>query len=287
MNQRSRFAVGAAIAGVLVAPPAALGSSPNPAGEPNGSTPTWPVTTVPLPEEVAQCLEQSGLPDLSADTKVDLPAPVSAPPASLAGTIPLPGTGVPTTSGTNPLSEIGVPTPTGTIPLSEIGVPTPTGTIPLSGVGVPTTATGTSPLPTDGGAISSGVQCGQVIINNTIYMVLVPLTATTTTTTTTANGPMTVANGPVTITDNAPAAAPVTTTDNAPAAAPVTTTPVATGRKKPRAKARCPRRKRSTAHKHSTCTRAKRALRVVLVRKSPGGGSRRVTALAAHAGRGS
>jgi hypothetical protein len=61
---------------------------------------------------------------------------------------------------------------------------------------------------------------------------------------------------------------------------------VATGRKKQQATHRHPRRKR----KHSTHNRAprgKRALHIFLIRKGSGDGSRRVTALAAHAGRGS
>jgi hypothetical protein len=79
----------------------------------------------------------------------------------------------------------------------------------------------------------------------------------------------------------------VTTTDNAPAAAPVVPAPVAKGKEKHKATHRRHRRKRSTGRKQSThnrAPRAKRALHIVLVRKSP---SRRVTALAAHAGRGS
>jgi hypothetical protein len=272
MNRKRRFAAGAAIAGVLVTPPAALAAvSPNPAEASDGSTPAGPVTTVPLPDAVAECLSQYGFPNLSAGTTFELPAMAGAPPASLAGTIPLSGTGDPTTSGTIPLSG--------------------SGTIPLSGVGAPTTATGTNPVPTGGGATSTGaVPCGQLFINNLVYVVLVGPT-TNTTTTTTANGPMTAADGPVTVTDNAPAAAPVTATDNAPAPAPATTTPVvATGKGKQKATHRRHRRNRSTARKHSTHNRARRgklALHVVLFRKSRGDGSRRVTALAAHAGRGS
>jgi hypothetical protein len=62
---------------------------------------------------------------------------------------------------------------------------------------------------------------------------------------------------------------------------------VAKGKEKHKATHRRHRRKRSTGRKHSTHNRApqaKRALHIVLVRKSS---SRRVTALAAHAGRGS
>jgi hypothetical protein len=232
-----------------------------------------------LPAAVAQCLTQYGFPDLSPGTTVALPAITGAPPTSFAGTIPLSATGLPTGSGTIPLSGVGVPTTSSTTPLSGTGVPTTSGTIPLPGVGVPPTTTGAVP-------------CGQLLINNLVYVVLVGPT-TNTTTTTTANGPMTAADGPVTITDNAPAAAPVTTTDNAPAPAPVTTpTPAATGTGKQKPQHRRHRRKRSTGRKHSTQThiraaQAKRALRIVLVKKSPGAGSRRVTALAAHAGRGS
>jgi hypothetical protein len=64
----------------------------------------------------------------------------------------------------------------------------------------------------------------------------------------------------------------------------VPATPVATGR---------PRRKRSTVRKHPAAHNRARAqrgepsLRILLFRKGVGGGSRRVTALAAHAGRGS
>jgi hypothetical protein len=82
----------------------------------------------------------------------------------------------------------------------------------------------------------------------------------------------------------------VTTTDNSPAAAPVTPTPVATGKGKQTATPRRHRRKRATGRRHPThnrARRAERALHIFLVRKSPGDRSRRVTALAAHAGRGS
>jgi hypothetical protein len=297
MNHRRRLAAGAAIAGVLVTPPAALaGVSPNPAEASDGSAPVGPVTTVPLPDAVAQCLTRNGLPVLSATTTtVDLPAMAGAPPAGFTGTIPLSGTGVPTTGGTIPLSGVGAPaTATGTNPLPTGDLPaTATGTNPLPVGDLPATATGTNPLPAGGGPSSTGaLECGQLIINNLIYVVLVPLTnniTTNTTTTTTANGPMTAANGPVTITDNAPAAAPVTTTDNAPAPVPVTPTPVrvATGKGKQKDKPRRHRRKRSTVRKHAANNRAGRAVHIVLVRKSPGGSRRVVTALAGHAGRGS
>jgi hypothetical protein len=202
------------------------------------------MTTVPLPDGVAQCLIQNGWPVPSTDTKVDLPAMTGAPPASFAGSLPLSGMGIPTASGT----------------------------IPLSALGVPSTATGLNPVPTDGGATSTGgMQCGQVILNKTIYLVFITPTTTTTTTTTTANGPMTAANGPVTI-NNTPAVAPVTT------AAPSPTTPAATGH---------PRRKRSTVQKQHSTRKHSTHNRIFLFRKSPGDGSRRVTALAAHAGRGS
>jgi hypothetical protein len=293
MIQRRCLAAGAAIAGVLVTPGAALaGSSPNPAEPSTGSTPAGPVTTVPLPDAIAQCLSQYGFPNLSGGTTFDLPATAGTPPTSFAGTIPLSDTVVPTTSGTIPLSGVGVPATTPSIPPPAAGPPTTTGTIPPPAAGVPTTATGTNPLPTGGGAGSIGaVPCGQLFINNLVYVVLVGPT-TNTTTTTTANGPMTAANGPVTITDNAPVAAPVTTTDNSAAAAPapVTPTPVATGKGKQTATPRRHRRKRSTGRKHSTHNRVRRSertLHIFLVRKSPGDGSRRVTALAAHAGRGS
>jgi hypothetical protein len=322
MNRR-RFATGAAIAGVLATAPAALASSsPNPGEAPDGTTPAGSVTTIPLPDAIAQCLTQNGLPAPSAGTMIELPAVTGAPPASLAGTIPLPATGVPTTTGAIPLPATGTPTTTGALPLPGVGVPTTT-TMPLSGVGVPTTTTmplpgvgvpatntststststtgagsgtgsGTSPLPAGGLPTgTAALDCGQLIINNLVYVVLLPLTnniTTNTTTTTTANGPMTAANGPVTITDNAPVAAPVTTTDNAPAPAP--TTPVVPGKGKHKATHRRHRRKRSTTRRHSTHNRAgrgTRALQIVLYRKSRGDkGLRRVTALVAHAGRGS
>jgi hypothetical protein len=250
MNPRRRLAAGAAIAGALVTPAAALAAStPTPAGSPNEPTPAWPVTSVPLPEGLAQCLIQNGLPATLAGTKVDLPGIAGAPPTSLAGTLPLPGVHVPTVSDA----------------------------VPLSAAGVPPTDSGTNPLPTGGGATSTGGdQCGQIIINNTAYIVLV--TVTTTTTTTNANGPMTAANGPVT-NDLGPAPAPVT-----PTATPAPAAPVPTARPRHR------RKHRSPVRKHSAHTRARpgtRALRILLFRRGRGDGSRRVTTLAAHAGRGS
>jgi hypothetical protein len=298
MNQRRRFAAGAAIAGLLVAAPASLAnSSPDPAEASTGSTPDWPVATVPLPDGLAQCLIENGFPALSPGTQVELPAVSGTPPASFAGTIPLSGTSVPTTSGTIPLSVIptstdtsqlpGIPKNTDTNQLPEIPtstdtsqlpeVPTSTDTSQLPGAGLPGTPT-TDPVPTGGGATSTGgIQCGQFIINNTMYVVLVALTNTTTTTTTTANGPMTAASGPVTIGETAPAAAPVTTTTNNPPAAvpaPAPVTPVATAKEKPKQKPkrRRHRRKRSSVRKHSTHNRGRQgkpALHIVLVRKSP------------------
>jgi hypothetical protein len=240
MNQSRRFVAGAAIAGALAAPPAASAGSTSP-----------PDTTLPLPDGVAQCLIQNGFPIPSATPKLDLPPATGALPPGLTGAIPLPtGTGTSSTS---------------TIPLTSLGLPNATGTA--------------TPLPTGGGATSGGaVQCGQVIINNTIYMILV--TVTVTTTTTTANGPQVAANGPVNVTGNAPAAAPVTTT-----------TPVVAPKKPKR---RRTRRKRSTTRKHSTQRRARArrsngnlTLHVTLLKKSPRAGSHRAVAHADRAGRGS
>jgi hypothetical protein len=135
-----------------------------------------------------------------------------------------------------------VPT-AGANPLSGAGVPSGTGTNPLSGAGVPSGTGG-------------GLQCGQMIVNNAVYLVL--MTVTNTTTTTASNGPMTAAAGPVTVTGNAPAAGPVTTA------------PVAKGK---RSKHRSARRKHSA---HRRAQRGTRALHIVLVRRSGG-----------HAGRGS
>jgi hypothetical protein len=135
---------------------------------------------------------------------------------------------------------------------------------------VPSIATGL-PAPADSGATSTGgVQCGQVILNKTIYLVFV--TPTTTTTTTTADGP--ISAGPV-------------TTQNVPAAAPMTTTPVATGQPRKRSTPRKHSTRRHSAHNRTRAWRGKRALHIFLFRKSAGDGSRRVTALAGHAGRGS
>jgi hypothetical protein len=233
---------------VLVTPAAALAdSNPNPAGALNGFTPGGSTTTVPLPDEIAHCLSQSGYPVPSAGTQVGLPATTGALPAGLAGTIPLPAITAPTTTGTIPLSGTATPTTATT---------TTTSTIPVPGIAAPA-ATGTNPLPAQGGATSTGgLQCGQMIINNTVYLVTVTLT--TTTTTTTADGP--IAAGPVTVTGNGPAAAPVTT------------------RKQPTH--RRARRKRAKVRKHSAHRRAahraqrgQRALHIVLVKKTRGNGS--------------
>jgi hypothetical protein len=259
MNQRTRLAAGAAIAGVLVtAPPALADSGPNPAGVPDSPPPVGPMATIPLPDEIGKCLLQNGLPDPLTGTTVGLPDTTGTLPADLTGTIPLSGIGVPSSTTTIPLSGIGVPGSTGANPLSGVGAPGSTGANPLSGVGAPG-STGANPLSGVGVPSSTGtggLQCGQMIVNNAVYLVLV--TVTNTTTTTASNGPMTAAAGPVSVTGNAPAAGPVTT-------APVT--------KGKRSKHRSARRKHSA---HRRAQRGIRALHIVLVRRSGG-----------HAGRGS
>ena len=224
MNKGTRLVAGAAAACVLATPTAALAdAAPNPTAVPPGFNPGDPVTSLPLPDGVAQCLMRSGLPIPSSGTDVALPTPAGAPPISFSGTLPLPAAG----------------TPTGTSPAPAAG------TIPLPVVGGGTD--GSLPVPGGNAAGSGALQCGQMIVNNTVYWVIV--TPTTTTTTTTANGP--IAAGPVAVTaPPAPAAAPVSTP--APATAPAT---------KHRS-----RRYRSGVRKHRV-THKTRALHVALVKR--------------------
>ena len=232
MNKGRRLVAGAAIACGLVTPSAALAdSSPNPAGAPGGFTPGQPTTTVPLPDAVTQCLGQGGFPTPATGTNLALPAPTGALPTTLTGTIPLPAVGAPTTTGT---------TTTSTIPLTGLGVPAPGGS---------------SPIPGGGGNGTGGLQCGQMIVNNNVYLV----TVTITTTTTNAGGPI--------------AAGPVSVTGNTPATAPVAMTPATTHK-------RTTRRHRSRARKHGAHRRAHprarvatRALHILLVKKGGGSGT--------------
>ena len=62
--------------------------------------------------------------------------------------------------------------------------------MPLPSTPTTPTTVGTAPLPQGGATGSGGLQCGQLIVNNNVYIV------TVTTTTTTADGP--IAAGPVT-----------------------------------------------------------------------------------------
>lgn len=171
MKQKTRRCAQAAVAGIIAAAPQAAIADPSPGP---GST------TVPLPASVVQCLVQAGY-------QISGPTTVSVPPA---------GTSTPTTpsSPTDPGTTVTPPPTTGT------GTPTPPPptTPPL------TTGTGTAPppppatgnaTPSSGASSTAGVQCGQIIVNNTVYIIVL----TVTTTTTVANGPQTAANGPVTI----------------------------------------------------------------------------------------
>ena len=245
MNKGGRLLAGAAAACALVTPSAALAdSSPNPSA-PDGVSPGGPPTTLPLPEDVARCLIEAGFPIPSSGSQLALPTTTGALPSSLSGTLPVAGapplTGTSTTA--TPVSG------TGTIPLPGTGGAA--GTIPVPGLD------GSTPLP--GGATSSypGVQCGQIIINSTIYMVFVPVTTTTTTTTTTADGPI--------------AAGPVTTTAPAPAAGSTPATPVAPAeRAKQRRSRRRHSRDRNQSKRHQAqrkAGRGKQAVHIVLVRK--------------------
>jgi hypothetical protein len=234
MNKGRRLVAGAAAACALVTPAAALAdTTPAPAGAPDGAGAGGPSTTIPLPDAITACLLRNGFPALPPGTQFAVPTVPGAPPTSLTGTIPLPTLGVPG------------------------GTTTTTSAIPL-----PTS------LPGGGATTSGGDQCGQIIFNNTVYLV----TVTVTTTTTSANGP--IAAGPVNVTGSAPAAAPVTT-GTTPAAAP---SPVATRR---HATHRRSGQLQSTTRKRSSRRRAQpataqgsRALHVVLVRKARGSASR-------------
>jgi hypothetical protein len=224
MNKGRRLVAGAAAACALVTPAAALAdSNPAPTGPPGGVAPADPTNTATLPDGLADCLTRNGFPVPPAGTQLPVPATPGAPPTSFTGTIPLPG---------------------GTIPLPGLGAPPATGTTPLSG----------------GAASTAGEQCGQIIINNTIYLVTVTLT----TTTTSANGP--IAAGPVTLTSGP--AAPLGT-GTTPGTTPAATRTHATHR--PAARLHSTAWNRSIRRKAPRATaQGSRALRVVLVRTGRG-----------------
>ena len=231
MNKGRRLVAGAATACALLAPTAAVAdSSPGPAQAPGVPNPGDPTTTVPLPDGLAQCLISHGFPIPSAGAEIAVPTP--PPPTNLSGTISLPAAGTPVSIGTIPLTAI-------------------------DGV-----TAGSNPLPE--GAVTGALQCGQMIVNNTVYWVIVTPTTTTTTTTTTADGP--IAAGPVSV---APAPAPAP----APVANPAPIRGQATPRR-PR-KHHSKVRKHSMRHKaHRVARRGKPVLRIALVRTGRGAASR-------------
>jgi hypothetical protein len=253
MNKGTRLVAGAAAACALVTAPAAFADTgPTQTGPLNGIDGGEPLTSVSLPNDVAQCLIDNGFPIPSSSSgsgsQLTLPTTSGALPANLTGTLPLAGAQPGTNTGSTSSST------TTTVPLSGTGtLPLPTtdgatGTVPLPGVG------GSNPQP-DGGAQSSypGVQCGQIILNNNFYTVLV--TVTTTTTTTTADGP--IAAGPVSTTSPA---AP------APVAAPK---PAAPAKQKQRRSQRQQSHRRKSSKRREgqrNGARGKRAAHIVLVR---------------------
>jgi hypothetical protein len=291
MTRNSRCATGAAIFGVLAASPAAAIADSGPASP--GSAPVLPssgqAATVQLPASVLRCLVQAGYP-VDDPTTVNVPPTGDgrAPATTTLGTTPVPRPGgttalpVPVSAGTTALpvpvsgSTTALPVPvSGATTALPVPVPAGTTAIPVPGTAgtgpIPVPGLATTGPPGAGASSSAGFQCGQIIVNSTVYLVFV--TVTTTTTTTTANGPQTAANGPVTITSGSPVTTtgPTTTTTNS--APTSSTSPNRSGAgKKP--KHRPARHKKPTVRKRSHHHRArhhKRVVRIVLVRKGQRG----------------
>jgi hypothetical protein len=164
MTSQRNWAAGAVATGLV----AVAGLPSSAAGEA-----TLPL---PTPDAITQCLAKAGFPPLPAGA-ILVPASAGAP--------ALPATGVPPTTG--------VPAPA--VPALPIAPAAPTAP--------PTAATPpTAPAPApDAGA---ALQCGQMIINNTVYMMVV----TVTTTTTTVDGPISVVGGSISNGVDSGAAAP-------------------------------------------------------------------------------
>jgi hypothetical protein len=217
MTSTKSWAAWAALAGLLTAGSTATAAA--------GETPPSSAA-----DAVTECLVEHGYPPLAAGSAL-VPPP---------GSVLVPAAGGPTapsavTSTTLP------PLPAGVMPA---GVPTlPTGT----------TAAGTT-TPLDDGA---ALQCGALIIHNTVYMVV----ATVTNTTTTVAAPITAAAGSISTTNNAPAtavAAPLATATAAPGSPAGT---AAIGRP-----LRVRRTTRGASSRHATRRHVRRLAHVWLVR---------------------
>ncbi|MDX6703442.1 MAG: hypothetical protein QOF26_3668 [Baekduia sp.] len=140
------------------------------------ATPTPPPSTAAsaAADAVTQCLVKNGYPPLATGS-VLVPAPTGGADPGAAASIPA------------AISAL----PAGTIPSLPPGaVPTlPPGTAPAA---VPTPAN-----------VAAALQCGALLINNTMYMVVVTVTNTTTT----VAAPITAAAGSISTTNEAPAIA--------------------------------------------------------------------------------
>jgi hypothetical protein len=177
-----------------------------------------PTTPGPTAADITHCLVQNGLPPLGPGS-VLLPAASPTPAGALpSGTLPsagLPSSTLPSgtlPSGTLPTATLPAATlPAGTLPSGALPAGTlPAGTLPAGTLPAGALPAGTTPV--GGGAAGTGLQCGETIINNAVYLV----TLTVTTTTTSVDAPITAAAGSISTTSNVPGAAPAAA---APAAA--------------------------------------------------------------------
>lgn len=174
MTPPTTWATGAVLTGLLAA------GMPSTAGAATTPSPTADAMTQTA-DAVSKCLTDHGYPALP--TSSALAPALSGPSGSLpAITLPTAGaTTLPTAAGTT------LPTAAGT------SLPTAAGTtLPTAGT---TSGGGAAP------AVSGALQCGQLIINNNLYLV----TVTTTTTTTTVDAPITSAAGSISTTTSTPA----------------------------------------------------------------------------------
>jgi hypothetical protein len=154
-----------------------------------------PTTPGPTAADITRCLVQNGLPPLGPGS-VLVPATAPTPAGAL------PAAGLP--SSTLPSSTLPSSTlPTSTLPSSTL----PPATLPAAALPSGTLPAGTLPggtTPLGGAAGGAGLQCGEMIINNAVYLV----TLTVTTTTTSVDAPITAAAGSISTTSNVPGAAP-------------------------------------------------------------------------------